>query len=167
MAATQRQQEDDARSRLLARETAHRTAFKPHLRVETERVIPQPIFVAALIGTARLRFVELPGEAWHVSHDERDRLVRQAVRDHYREHGGWVPAFGAIVGYTAVMVPGYRIDFGFPYDLNGNPTGPMRPVERLGEATLGMKRGDTRLTGLLKNATIREVPIGHDDDRSR
>jgi hypothetical protein len=163
MAATNRQREDEARARLLARETAYRTAFKAHLRVETERVIPQPIFVAALFGTARLRHVSLSDEAWVVRIEERDRLVKRTILDHYRDHRGSVPAFGRIIGYTLVTLPGYRIDFGFPYDIEGNPTGPMRPVERPGEATLGMKRGDTRLTGLLKNAPIKLVPINGDD----
>jgi hypothetical protein len=30
----------------------------------------------------------------------------------------------------------------------------MQKIERLGEATLGTKRGDTRLTGLLRNTEI-------------
>jgi hypothetical protein len=163
MAATQRQQEDEARSRLLARETAYRTAFKPQLRIETARTVPQPIFVTALVGTARLRLVALPDEVWCASGDERDRLVKQAIQAHYRERRGSVPAFGAIIGYTLVSLPGYLVDFGFPYDPEGNPTGPMRPVERLGEATLGKKRGNTRLTGRLKNAPIKLVPINGDD----
>jgi hypothetical protein len=45
-------------------------------------------------------------------------------------------AFGAIVGYMAVVMPGYLLDFGVPYDLNGDPVGPMQPVERLQEAVL-------------------------------
>jgi hypothetical protein len=50
---------------------------------------------------------------------------------------------------------GYRLDFGLPYNLDGDPIGPMRPVERLREAILGTKQGDSRLTGLL-----RDTPIG-------
>jgi hypothetical protein len=67
---------------------------------------------------------------------------------------------------SLVTLPGYLVDFGLPYDLNGDPAGPMRPVERLGEATLGMKRGDTRLTALLKKPAIRVVPICRDHDPS-
>src|SRR5580700_4652843 len=134
----------------LLTKNAYRTAFKAHLRIETARTVPQPIFVAALVGTARLRLVALPDEAWAVRTEERDRLVKRTILDHYREHRGSVPAFGRIIGYTLVTLPGYRVDFGLPYDIDGNPSGPMRPVERLGEATLGMKRGDTRLTGFLK-----------------
>jgi hypothetical protein len=56
-----------------------------------------------------------------------------------------------------VTVLGYGVDYGLPYDLNGDPTGPMRPVERLGEAILGTKRGDTRLTGIFRNAPIQII----------
>jgi hypothetical protein len=63
-------------------------------------------------------------------------------------------AFGAIVGYTAVLMPGYPLDFGFPYDLNGDPVGPMQPVERLREAVLGTKSGGSRLSGLFWDTPI-------------
>jgi hypothetical protein len=155
MAATAQQQRDEASRRALNREDAYRTTFRPHLRCETERDIPEPLFIAALLTSARLRLVPVFPETWQVSGDERDRLLKRAIRDHYREHAGRVTAFGAIVGYTAVVMPGYRLDFGVPYDLNGDPVGPMQPVERLGEAVLGTKRGDSRLTGL-----FRDTPIG-------
>jgi hypothetical protein len=155
ISATTRQQQDEACQRTLARETAYRTAFKPHLRCETGRAIPEPLFVAALLTSARLRLVPVFSEAWQVSADERDRLLKRAIQDHYREHSGRVTAFGAIVGYTAVVMPGYLLDFGLPYDLNGDPEGPMQPVKRLGEAVLGAKRNDSRLTGL-----FRDTPIG-------
>jgi hypothetical protein len=51
-------------------------------------------------------------------------------------------------------MPGYRLDFGLPYDLNGDRAGSMQPVKRLGEAVLGTKRGDTRLTGLFRDTPI-------------
>jgi len=135
-AATARQQQDEASQRTLARETAYRTAFKPHLRCETERAIPEPLFVAALLTSARLRLVPVCSETWHASADERDRLLKRAIQDHYREHAARIIAFGAVVAYTAVLMPGYLVDFGFSYDLNGDPVGPMQSVERLQEAFL-------------------------------
>jgi hypothetical protein len=155
MAATARQQRDEASQRTLARETAYRTAFQPHLRCETEREIPEPLFIAALMTSARLRLVPVCSETWQVSADERDRLLKRAIQDHYRERRGHVPSFGAIVGYTAVVMAGYRLDFGLPYDLDGDQMGPMQPVERLHEAVLGTKGCDSRLTGL-----FRDTPIG-------
>jgi hypothetical protein len=152
--ATVQQQHDEASQRILARETAYRTASRPHLRCETEREIPEPLFIAALLTTARLRRVPVCSETWQVSADERDRLLKRAIQHHYSQHAGRIAAFGAIVGYTSVLMPGYRLDFGFLYDLDGDPMGPLQPVERLQEAALGTKRGDPRLTGLLRDAPI-------------
>ena len=154
-AATARQQQDKASQRTLARETAYRTAFKPHLRCETEREIPEPLFVAALLTSARLRLVPVCSEAWDANADERDRKLKAAIQEHYREQRGHVPSFGAIVGYTAVVLAGYRLDFGLRFDRNGDPVGWMQPVERLGEPILGTKQGDTRLSGF-----FRDTPIG-------
>jgi hypothetical protein len=58
-AATARQQQDEASQRALSREDAYRTAFQPHLRCETERAIPEPHFIAALLTSARLRLVRV------------------------------------------------------------------------------------------------------------
>jgi hypothetical protein len=154
MAATARQQGDEACQRTLARETAYRIAFQPHLRCETERAIPEPIFVAALLTSARLRLVRVSPETWRASTNERDRHLKRAIQEHYRKHGGHVPSFGAIVGYTAVVMPGYRLDFGLPYDLGGDRAGSMLPVKRLDEPVLATKRGDTRLTGLFRDTPI-------------
>jgi len=152
--STSRQRQDEWRARLLARETEHLAHFQPHLRTETARTIPEPIFIAALIGTARLRLVEVTSEIWEASADNRNRLVEQAIRDHYRAHKAHVVPFGAILSYTLVTLPGYLVDFGYPFDVAGNPTGPMQEIKRLGEASLGVKRGDTRLSGLLRNTEI-------------
>ena len=152
--ATARQQRDEACQQILARETAYRTAFKPHLRCETEREIPEPIFVAALLTVDRSRLVPVCPETWHASADERDRLLRRAIQNQFCERKGHVMGFGAIVGYTAVVMPGFLLDFGFAYDVNGDPLGPMQPVERLQEALLGTKPGDGRLTGLLRDTKI-------------
>jgi hypothetical protein len=155
--ATARQQHDEAREQILAREDAYRAAFRPHLRCETTRTVPQPIFVAALIGTARLRLVAVP-EQTRPDADLRDLLIKRAIRDHYRDQGRHVPAFGSIVSYTFVVMAGYLVDFGLPYDIQGDPAGPMLSVARLGEGSLGTKRGDTRLTGLLRNLPIDIIP---------
>jgi hypothetical protein len=151
---TARQQHDERRSKILARESAYPVAFRPHLRCETARTVPEPIFVAALIGTARLRLVALPDHTREAGADVRESLIKRAICDHYSERNGHVPAFGAIESYTFVVMPGYLVDFGLPYNLSGDPAGPMRSVARLGEAALGIKRGDTRLTGLLRDSPL-------------
>jgi hypothetical protein len=156
--ATSRQQQDEWRTRLLAKERHHAASFQPHLRTETARTIPEPIFVAAMIGTARLRHIEVRPETWEMSADDRNRVLKRAIRDHYRAHNGHVAAFGAILSYTLVTMPGYLVDFGFPFDTAGNPAGPMGPVRRLGEATVGLKHGDTRLANLFQKSEIDIAP---------
>ena len=153
-AATTRQQQDEARALILAREAAYKAAFKPHLRTENRPHNPGADLHRPLLGTARLRHVEVSSEVWNASADNRDRLVKRAIQDHYGERDGYVPAFGAIVSYTLVTTPGYLADYGFPFDTKGDRMGSIRPVERVGEAVLGTKRGDTRLTGLFRDTPI-------------
>jgi hypothetical protein len=162
-ASTARQREDEWRSRLLIQEQEYAAEFQPHLRTETERTVPEPIFIAAL-GSARLRFAELPPETWETDADGRERLVRQAIRDHYRARHGHVPAFGAILSYTLVTLPGYLVDFGHPFDTEGKPTGLIRAVRRIGSATLGLKRGDPRLSDLLQHTPIAVRDLDTDFD---
>jgi hypothetical protein len=111
------------------------------------------------LGVARLRHVPLADQVWCVAAEERDRLVKRAILAHSGSQNGSVPAFGAIVGYTLVTLPGYQVDFGFPFDVNGDRAGPMCSVRWLGEAILGTKRGDTRLTGLLKDVPIKTIRV--------
>jgi hypothetical protein len=156
--ATARQQEAEWQRELLAREEAYRDRFRPHLQVRTERSIPSPIFVAALLTTERLRIVYLPDRINTVDEDERDRIVRDAIQQHYQETAGRVHAFGRIVGYYFIRFAGFAgSDFGVPYDRQGERAGEMVQVRRLPQAGLGIKRGDFRLTGRLENEPIHEI----------
>jgi len=87
--------------------------------------------------------------------ESRDQAIKATIIEHFREHAGDVPTFGRITGYLLVLLSGYDgCDFGLPFDVTGDQVGSMREVRRLPEATLGTKRSDTRLTGLLKNTPI-------------
>ena len=141
--------------RRIESERAYRASFRPHLQVQTERAVPSPIFVAALLTVARLRTISLPDETLTDNEEARDRIVKSIIIGHWRENGGHVPAFGGITGYVLVLVAGYGgFDFGLPFSITGDRSGGMQKVERLGVATLGTRRGDTRLTGLLKDSPI-------------
>jgi hypothetical protein len=144
-------------------ERAYLAFFRPHLQVQTERAVPSPIFVAALLTVTRLRIIHLPVEGLTVNDQARDRIIKPIIIDHWRENDGRVPAFGGIMGYVLVLVAGYGgFDFGLPFSITGDRAGAMQKVERLGEATLGTRRGDTRLTGLLKNSPIRVIRVSED-----
>jgi hypothetical protein len=144
-------------------ERAYRASFQPHIQVRTERAVPSPIFVAALLTVARLRIIRLPDEVLKRNDEARDRIIKTIIIGHWGENDGRVPAFGGITGYALVSVLGYGgFDFGLPFSVTGDPAGAMQKVERLGQATLGTRRGDTCLTGLLKDSPIQVVRAGAD-----
>ena len=99
--ATTRQKHDEARRRRVESEWAYRASFRPHLQVQTERAVPSPIFVAALLTVARLRIIALPDEALIANEEARDGIIKTIIIDHGRENGGHVPAFGGINGSTS------------------------------------------------------------------
>jgi hypothetical protein len=137
--ATAGQQHDEARAQVLEWRRTYRDAFRPHLQVQTERRVPSPIFAAAFPGIKRLRTVSLPEEAFSAGEDERDRLVKAAIVEHYRSQSGQVPTFGAITGYVLVLIAGYEgVDWGLPFGVDGDRTGPMRAVGRLPIATVSL-----------------------------
>jgi hypothetical protein len=139
-------------------ERAYCASFRQDLQVQTERTVPSPIFVAAMLTVARLRSIPLPDDALATNDEARDRLIKPIIMDHWRENNRRVPAFGGITGYVLVSVAGYGgFDFGLPFSVAGDRAGAMQKVERLGEATLRTRRGDMSLTGLLKNSPIRVV----------
>jgi hypothetical protein len=155
------QKHDEAGARRVESGRAYCNSFRPHLQVQTERVVPSPIFVAALLTVTRLRIVRPPDLALTANDEARDRIIKSIIINHWRKNGGRVPAFGGITGYVLVSVAGYGgFDFGLPYGVTGHRVGGMQKVERLAQATLGTKRGDARLTWLLKASPIREIPGG-------
>jgi hypothetical protein len=67
------------------------------------------------------------------------------------------------VSYVLVLNVGYGgFDFGLPFSVTGDRAGAMCKVERLGKAILGTRRGDTRLTGLLKDTPIQVIRTDED-----
>jgi hypothetical protein len=108
-----------------------------------------------------LRIIPLPDDALTTSGEARDRIIKTIIIEHWRENGGHVPAFGEITGYVLVLVAGYGgFDFGLPFSITGDRSGAMQKIERLGQATLGTRRGDTSLSGLLKSVPIQVIQAG-------
>ena len=90
-------------------------------------------------------------------------MIKTIIIEHWRENGRHVPAFGDITGYVLVLVAGYGvIDFGLPFSITGDRSGAMQKIERLGQATLGTRRGDVSLTGMLKDTPIQVIRAGED-----
>ena len=110
------QQEAEAHDKLW------RENFCPHAIVLTERTVPSPIFVAAIIGIEKLLRIDLDATQGPVS------FVRQ-VLDRLPEG---VPAFGKPIGF----VINYSPDNAVRFDSNGQPIAILDKAVRPGTAVL-------------------------------
>jgi transcriptional regulator with XRE-family HTH domain len=99
-----------------------RENFCPHAIILTERSVPSPIFVAAIIGVEKLLQIDLDATQGPVS------FVRQ-VLDRLPEG---VPAFGKPIGFVINYSPGQAVRFG----RNGRPIAILDKAIRPGTAVL-------------------------------
>jgi hypothetical protein len=104
------------------RDKIWRENFRPHAIILTERSVPSPIFVAALIGVEKLLRIDLDASQGPVS------FVRQ-VLDRLPEG---VPAFGKTAGF----VINYSPDKAVRFDPNGQPIAILEKAVRPGTAVL-------------------------------
>ena len=105
-----------------ARDKIWRENFCPHGIILTERTVPSPIFVAALIGVEKLLRIDLDATQGPVS------FVRQVLNRLPEE----VAAFGKPIGFVINYSPDQAIRF----DLNGQPTAILDKAVRPGTAVL-------------------------------
>ncbi|MFZ3325669.1 MAG: hypothetical protein WA231_07145 [Methylocella sp.] len=105
-----------------ARDKIWRENFCPHAIILTERTVPSPIFVAAIIGVEKLLRIDLDATQGPV------RFVRQ-VLDRLPEG---VPAFGKTAGF----VINYSPDKAVRFDSNGQPIAILDKAVRPGTAVL-------------------------------
>ena len=104
------------------RDKIWRENFHPHAIILTERSVPSPIFVAAMIGVEKLLRIDLDATHGPVSY------VRQ-VLDRLPEG---VPAFGKPIGF----VINYSPDKAVRFDPNGQPIAILDKAVRPGTAVL-------------------------------
>jgi hypothetical protein len=104
------------------RDKLWRENFRPHAIILTERTVPSPIFVAAMIGVEKLLRIDLDATQGPVS------FVRQTL-DRLPER---VPAFGKPTGFVINYSPGKAVRF----DLNGQPIAILDEAVRPGTAAL-------------------------------
>jgi hypothetical protein len=111
--------DDTTRQLREAHEAAWRAAFKPHAIILTDRRIPQPIFVAALIGVDELLRIDFPPAA---SPEMNPDLAIEGIRtklacwnrdfDRRKGLGSYqLPAFGRPTGFVVNNSPrsGYLV----------------------------------------------------------
>lgn len=117
---TRRQVADAKEAARQAREAAWRAAFRPHAIVLTERTVPQPIFVAAIIGVERLLRMDFDLALPPVSYVSQAQAgIRRKLSEFKSESGrisDALPAFGRPVG----VIVNYTPDRAIRFDLHGN-----------------------------------------------
>jgi hypothetical protein len=103
-------------------EAEWRIAFRPHAIIATDRSVPSPIFVAALIGVEKILRIDLDTSL------PEETFVHQALA----KVPDQTAAFGRPIGVTI----NYSPDRAVRYDLNGNPIETLAEAVRCGEASL-------------------------------
>lgn len=99
VAATKAERAEEDQKAAQRREAHQRATFRPHILIETECRIPQPIFVG-VVAYERLKHIYLPEAIVGAPFPKRLAWARMTVARHYERQHGRVSAFGAIVGYT-------------------------------------------------------------------
>ena len=130
-----------------AKEARWRASFKPHAIIMTEKRVPQPIFVAGLIGVERILRIDFDITAGRRSY------VHQALRGVQAKQEQWgnvnLPAFGKPTG----VVVNYAPERAVRYDLEGNALELLPKARRPGEITLSVGRRELP-PGLLRTALL-------------
>jgi hypothetical protein len=134
---TVRELELAAKEEAEARDKIWRENFLPHAIILTERTVPSPIFVAAMVGVEKLLRIDLDATQGPVS------FVRQML-DRLPER---VPAFGKTVGFVINYSPDQAVRF----DSNGQPIAILDEAVRPGTAVLrlGGRPIPTKALGLI------------------
>jgi hypothetical protein len=100
---------------------AWRAAFRPHAIILTEKTVPQPIFVAAIIGAQRLLRIDFDLTLGPGSYANQALAgVRRKLAEFKSESGkipDTLPAFGRPVG----VIVNYTSDRAVRFDLAGKP----------------------------------------------
>jgi len=135
--------DDTARQLLDADEAAWRASFKPHAIILTDRKIPQPIFVAAMIGVDELLRIDFPLLAASQMYPDlaidgiRNKLARWNHGFNPRKGLGsyQLPAFGCPTGFVVNYSPDHAVRF----DLAGHALESLSAAHRVGQATFSLR----------------------------
>jgi hypothetical protein len=113
-------------------EQRYRDAFKPHAIIVCERSIPEPIWMAAMIGVERILRLDLSEGSAPVTY------VQQALDGLDTRLRTWgsssLPAFGR----PQSVVVNYACDQAIEFDLAGKPLRVFEKAVRIGVATLAL-----------------------------
>jgi hypothetical protein len=110
--------------------------FKPHAIIVVERTVPEPIFVAAVMGPDRILRVDFN---YSGGQDSWALRALKGVQQKLAEFGGTgvLPAFGRATGF----VVNYSPDFAVRFSLDGTPQEVFGAAYRIGQVSLVLKGG--------------------------
>lgn len=126
-----------------------RRSFVPYLLCHTERRIPSPIFICAIMGSDRLKIQKLPLNFNSLSPEEKTAIRKKLIEETVNRFERGIPAFGQITFFTQRLEYDDEEDEREVYDLNGDQI--LDPDEKIkkiyeGKATLTCK--GQSITGL-------------------
>ena len=131
-----------------AREAAWRAAFRPHAIILAERTVPQPIFVAAIIGVERLLRIDFDLALPPVSYTSQALAGIRRRLSEFRIESGRIPDALPAFGRPTGVIVNYTPDNAIRFDLHGNALEILQCADRLGESHIAIR--DRRLPlGLL------------------
>ncbi len=135
-------------------EERERREFVPFLYCNTERRIPSPIFVCAILGSDRMKYIKLAPDFNDQSPERQKHIIKAFIEDRLKrleEFGGSIPAFGKVISFSLQRYYDYEESDIEVYDLKGelipDPPEGARNVAT-GKATLTLKGKD--ITWLFK-----------------
>jgi hypothetical protein len=129
---TQRQLDERRRQQVDAEAAAYRAAFQPHAVILTERTVPSPMFVAAVIGPERLLRVDFDARALLIRYSF---LALEGIEERMTKWGGVLPGYGRPVGF----VVNYEPDSALRFNLEGRAVEALRQAHRIPEVSLLIK----------------------------
>ena len=106
-----------------------RAAFRPHAIILAERTLPQPVFIAAVIGVDRLLRVDFGPEVKPVQFVQ---LALDGVKQRLAEWRHPLPGYGRPTG----VIVNYSPDCGVRFDLDGTPREALDEAYRVGQVEL-------------------------------
>jgi hypothetical protein len=123
---------EDSRHQIVqAKEEAWRATFKPHAVILTEKSVPEPIFIAAIIGIDQLKCVTLDADRSPLGFIDQ---ALEALGNKLERWKGHIPCFGKPTG----IIINYTPDRAVRFDLDGQPLEIFDCAYRLGEASLSI-----------------------------
>lgn len=113
-------------------EQRYRNAFRPHAIIICERTVPEPIWLASIIGIDRLLRIDFAQESAPVTY------IKQALAGLNQKLAKWnspaLPAFGR----PSAIVINYTCDKAIEFDLEGKPLRVFDRAIRTGQTTLAL-----------------------------